>query len=179
MSTKVYSGFRINTTDLSKIQEIVNNFKPWVQEESLKVPVFYLRHAKDPNKTLIQAYTDWELQRHKLEKEGYTSLAQYDTKFSILFIPCDGFTLGCTYTAHKDWHNQWLKEPGVIPYEFWNNTDAPDSVSDQEWEQREKDWSILTGEAMSMQGFIIETTSPWGPDISKALDLYRKMYGNE
>ena len=179
MSTKVYSGFKINTTDLNELLQMVKSFKPWVEQEALKVPVFYLRHTQDAGKSLSDRLLDWEHNKFKLEQEGYTGLAQYDTKFSILFIPCGEFTLGYTFTAHKDWHNEWLKQEGVLEYNFWDNTDAPDDISEEDWLQREKDWSVLTGEPMSMQGFIIEATSPWVPGISQVMDLYRKMYGDK
>lgn len=176
MSTKIYSGFRVNTTDMRELKKLVEVFKPWVEQEQLKIPVFYLRHTRKSEEPLHTAYTNWEINKFQLEQNGHKGLSQYDTAFSILFIPCDGYTLGTTFTAQPDWHKKWLEQPGVLPYEYWDNTDYPDDISSDDWEVRGLAWDQLSHEPLSMQGFVIEASNPNGPDMAKALALYRQLY---
>lgn len=90
---------------------------------------------------------------------GYTVLllpnAAGDNALALLF----GERLG---DAMRD----SLKSKGVVEeYGYWNNTDAPDDVSETDWEERELAWSKL--DVPSEDGLLIEMPSKFAVEMER------------
>lgn len=71
--------------------------------------------------------------------------------------------LGIVYTQHTAWFEAWCAQAGVLEYGYWDNTDPPEDMSEEEWAAREQAWAFMLAEPVSMQGFAIEVVSPDGP----------------
>jgi len=171
MSTKIYNGFKINTDSFQEAMQIVNTFRPWVEKKAEEVMDAYINNLKaayiGPEITKfdleMQIYEKWEEMRDKVLKQKGLKARYLDTDFTISLIPLNGFVLGIAYTAHNDWYNEWCKQPKVQEYMYWNNSDALEDISEEDWEKRGLDWEVLDYNPVSMQSFSIELVNPNGP----------------
>lgn len=159
MSTRIYRGFVIDTTDFREILARVDAFRPWVQAQAeAKLDAFVSRVEQgEPGR----GHELWQ-NRRVVARDGGGDPA-VDTDFTLSFIPCEGKTLGVAHVASNAWFAAWLEQPGVSYYGYWNNADSPDDVSEEEWARREADWQVLTAGPVSTQMFGIEVMSPHGP----------------
>jgi len=48
--------------------------------------------------------------------------------------------IGIASCDRPAWQRRWLAQPGVEDFAFWNGTDAPDGLADDEWEARGRVW---------------------------------------
>jgi hypothetical protein len=171
MSTKIYTGFKINTDSFQEAMQIVNAFRPWVEKQAESVMDAYFDNLKaayigpEITKTDLEItiYDKWEEMRQKILKEKGLKAPHIDTDFTLALIPLNGFVLGIAYTAHNAWYDEWCKQPKVQEYSYWNNTDAPEEVSHEDWEKRGEDWDVLGHNPVSMQSFSVELVNPNGP----------------
>lgn len=186
MSIKIYHGFRVATNDFTVILDLVKTYREvhWKHDSREKKIVFLssiIARAEDPNKKVmnekygyeINAYSlaenIWQEMRHEIKKTGLRNHT-VDTDFQIVVFPHKDTILGIAYTESNKWFNQWLTLPGVSEYGYWNNTDPPDDVTDEEWEVRGEIWDEVLGSLgiPSMVGYTIDIHDPYGPGfISK------------
>lgn len=82
----------------------------------------------------------------KQAKEPYKNMFDYDC--SVVFREYQGQVYLIPYFGSLLHHfNEKLrKDPRLVEYGYWNNTDRPDRVSPQEWGKRKKVWHALTEE---------------------------------
>ena len=176
MSTKIYHGFKINTSSISKVLEMVETFRPYILEEGKKLYKNFEDHLlgyKKIDQTKEDAIKDirikwltawWEMKRTQQR------LPLVDTLFSITIFPLDDYFLGIVYTEHDTWYFQWLEQENVEDYAYWNNSDKPDKLTDEEWDERYKNWSKVLldnkqGQSLpAMCGFSIDIADPNGID---------------
>jgi hypothetical protein len=55
----------------------------------------------------------------------------------------DGALYALLYTERRSYTRQWESLRAVTPHPYWNTTDRPDDVTDDEWEQRRCTWNRL------------------------------------
>lgn len=174
MSTKIYKGFKIKTNSFSEVLSIIQNFRPWINKEAEKLMDRFMENldksrngpTEDPVKAKVDNYMIWLDFREKILRQKKLRMPNVDTDFSVSLIPHNGELLGIVYTAHQTWFDEWCKQPKIQEYCYWNNTDKPDEISDEEWEAREKTWNILTYEPVNIQSFSIEVVPLEGPNPS-------------
>lgn len=154
MSTKVYTGFRVETTDLVAIRALVEEVRPLVRQQAQNLLDAYMARGK--------RFTDWLDERRDTVNKGFRN-PLVDTQFDLLFIPLDGYSIGICYTEHHEWFETWLAREGVRSWAYWNNTDPDEDVSDEEWSARKRDWDSLGFHVPAMAGFTISVTNPMGP----------------
>lgn len=165
MSTKIYNGIVIDTTNLHEVMRIVDNFRPFVQRESEKMMDRFFAGVPDES-------TAWQLwlQCQKEAKAG-KRLTCCDTEFSLLiFPPYHSQFYGIVYTDQPDWFDAFLDQPLVSEYGYWNNSDDyPDGVTEADWQVRRRTWDEIVGERTpSMSGFSVDVADPNGP-LPKAM----------
>ena len=167
MSTKIYQGFRLETTDLRKILDIINVFRPKLMYLAEELFCSSIRNVMVDGKTVSEAIGYWWDRKRRLEE-----ISRNDTVtnpyFSLTFIPSKRYTLGIVYTAQWEWFKLWCETDGVREYGYWNNVDRPEEVSSAEWRKRSKHWDILGYDPVCTQGFSIELLSTANP---------REIYG--
>ncbi len=181
MSTKIYYGFRVQTSDPKEIIKLVKDYrKKYWSLDARKKKIEFLHsivsHITDPEKLVMygefgyemNAYTMaenlWHKMRGEIKKTGYRN-SMVDTDFQIVVFPHETVFLGIVYTESSKWFRKWLKMPGVSEYGYWNNTDPPDDVSEEEWENRGKVWNEVLGSSgvPATSGFTIDIHDPYGP----------------
>ena len=79
-----------------------------------------------------------------------------------------------TFFRNRDMEKSFVANMGLEQWGYWNNSDAPEGVSDAQWSEREKLWDDLVGDdAMCYAGATFEMVrndgfSPWmaGVEVS-------------
>ena len=135
----------------------------------------------EPSQTPMRYARDLvlEMQREVSTKGVRNPLVDFE--FQLSLMPYQGHVYGIIYTEQKEWSDIWMKRPGVVDYSYWNNSDRPDEISDQEWDNRGKVWSaILDGHPLgipAMLGFTaactLEHVWPLKEDFELSLPTYQ------
>lgn len=178
MSTKIYYGFMIQTTKLEDILEIVRDYRKTHWEQDAKAVKKNFKQnildavangnlkVKEGDTPKWTAEKLWMDLRKEMKDKG-TRNRLVDTDFQIVIFPDKERFLGIAYVDHDKWFQQFLKMPGVQEYGYWNNTDPIEGVTDEEWDQRGKEWDRILceqgGGIPSMEGFTIDISDPYGP----------------
>lgn len=162
MSTRIYKGFRIATESLQDVLRLVESIRPWAAAQADLVMDRFMENMAADGSDAIQAYDTWQELRRLMRTEQ-RRVPQVDTDFTVLVIPVQGAMLGIVYTEQPAWYKAWCALPGVEEFSYWDNADAPEDMSEEEWETRKQAWDVMTSQPASMQGFSIELVSPNGP----------------
>lgn len=162
MSTKIYSGFRMETDSLAEAARIIEKFRPWIQAQADIVLDTFMANMAASGASDEEASSTWDKLRLQARRTG-ERISHVDTDCSIVLIPAHGHILGMFYSAHSAWYQAWCQHEGVHEYSYWNNSDAPDDMPEQEWDARKRAWEFLSPDPVAMQGFAIELMSPYGP----------------
>ena len=85
------------------------------------------------------------------------------TKTEIAIFPLEDKIL-TTFYGTRETEALWNEVTGVDPYGYWDNTDADEDATEEEWNQRRRDWEeVLVGDDMSgipaLDGFGFQFTS--------------------
>lgn len=175
MSTKIYSGFKIDTTNLFQIRTMVDSIRPWVQEQQDRVFMAWYTGARDGHPELepldlVDKFIALQKDVRRTQERNFV----VDTDFDIVFIPSKRATYGMTFVERVPWHTKWMGVEGVIDFAYWDNTDQPEHLTNWQWQQRGLRWaSLLPGyTAPADVGFTIRVNNE-GPDI------YGLMYAEE
>lgn len=171
MSTKIYNGFCFRPAhDFEQVLHVVRGFRPWLEEAGCRLFERYCARASHPNDPAV-CWATWCEDRRKVKKTGERN-PWVDTDFEATFFPLAGdVLLGITFTEQHEWHEEWLKQPGVSEFGYWNNTDRPEHLSALEWDERQRLWELaLPGAGVpAVNGFTIAIANPRGPDLSRYL----------
>jgi hypothetical protein len=163
MSTKIYTGFRINTSDFVLIRKRVRAFrKKVILPLANKMFDAFVEHGTDEERSA--RYKEWRDRRRVVETTMQRDPV-VDTQFSLVFFPRKNDCLGMSFSDHSDWHDLWIKSPGVSEYMYYNNTDEPEGLSRKAWKLREKAWDeVFAGNSTpSMSGFTIDLVHEYEP----------------
>ena len=112
------------------------------------------------------------MSRYLEQQEKITNIEDKLYNSSFLVIPRDGYVLGYPYFSDmlkmaildqplgSSWMDIFLKLTSFYEYGYWDNTDMPDHVTEEEWEEREEAWSVVDYRPMIFQGFSFELSDP-------------------
>lgn len=159
MSTKIYNGFRVDTTSLHDVVRVVEMFRPYVIESGERMMDRFF-HGKDET----YAWGEWVRCQQEIKTTG-RRMPCCDTEFKVaIFPPHESAIFGIAFTEHEEWFDTWCSQPLVSEYGYWNNADAPEHVTDDEWMYRQKTWERVVGTNVpAMHGFTIDVSDPTGP----------------
>ncbi len=90
----------------------------------------------------------------ELDKDREDAIRSNDVQISFYTYKDDVFlTIFCPIYEIKEKVDIYFKNmDGISSFEYWNNTDKPDEISQREWNKREKIWdSILEGSSSKKQ----------------------------
>jgi hypothetical protein len=171
MSTKIYTGFKINNInnfeELNQFRkELIIDAKKKQNELSTKLMLLSAIGTLDlytvgfdvPKKEEIVFNHGYHHvnERFREFKKSNQKDPVYDLRFEIVVFlnnPLLAIFIGDNRNMMKVFENH----PNVEYYGYWNNSDGPEDVSDDDWKQREKDWEFLDG-ALCDEGFIISAS---------------------
>lgn len=157
MSTKIYNGLRLKIDGLGDLHEKVTEWRATVAklqlEHDAKITAQFAASKIDDaamkDEVVYGAVhaVGWEIhdRRREVEKTQRRD-PLIDTEFTLVVMPypAGDMILAIAYSERQDWIKQFRALPWVEEYGYWNNTDKPDEVSDEEWEEREKAWTAAT-----------------------------------
>jgi len=186
MSTKIYYGVSIATSDLKEVLRLVRQYhdEHWLKdayEVKKKFMQIVLSECKNPEEKdeeginkLSRAESLWWELRREIKKTGLRNTV-VDTDFQLVVFPYEDKFLGIVYTERGEWFEKFLKMPGVSEYGYWDNTDPLEDVTEEEWEARREAWdTVLPGIGIpSMNGFTIDIHDPYGPGIIPKAELIK------
>lgn len=204
MSTKIYDAF-IMVDDVSlfelkhRMQKLRDETHKIIQQEAHKLIASDCAELVDLkamgckvyaspfsySRTIISSAVNTAEERYRKIKKTLRRDPEYDFSFEICIIPIKGKILLLPYTEKKELLNLLERQKYLKPYGYWNNTDPDKSVSQKEWNQREKDWNAaLPGIGIPADnGFTVQlhptfnifrTSESFIKDIIKVMPSYRK-----
>ena len=162
MSTKLYDGILI-TEPLSWkiIREIRENIEQTFEQLNKKLTIEYFNeeYARTILKTHSQALEIYKNPDDKEEDHGiyFNALQRFKKEENEffknkllckvhLFEPVVGTNSekSPAYVINNnepEYLNNLLKLPYIKEYGYWNNTDKPDELTEEEWDERRSDWN--------------------------------------
>jgi len=101
----------------------------------------------------------------------------FNLKSGLHLLPYKGEAYGIAW-GPDDITSAFLALPGIMDYAYWNNTDPPENISDEEWDARGKIWDIIIP-GICADGFLFKLfdsdMDPCFPGISvPQVELYLK-----
>ncbi len=156
MSTKIYTGIRFSTDNLNDVVNILQQFRSSLE---------YLIHDKTLTYLIKSAILKMDkdaLSEQQTNKNNYFSDSfielmdkqhnisinkkrhpDVDFKTSVTIFPHNGTFYGMVFTEQNEFYNLLLQYPIVEEYSYWNNTDKPNNITEDEWLMREDIWNDI------------------------------------
>jgi len=130
MSTKIYYGMVYN----GSLMEAIETIQKWRNSIEPNISI------KDYSK-IREMYE--EIKRNLSELESTIQLIPYhDIVLAIPFFTEELYLFNRKENpmSFEKMYEKFMKETGFEEYGYWNNTDKPDDVSEDEWDERERVW---------------------------------------
>jgi hypothetical protein len=169
MSTKIHHGYRLvdpiddaHTVDPFLVIEDLRVRlaevwpKRWAEVATVRAVAMVdrarLDHAELPGSPILKVWGDLHDARRYIEKVGARD-PEVDFQCEVTFLQ-DGFlregdggggNYALLFTEQEDYIAAWNDIPAVQPWPYWNNTDRPDDVTEDEWEHRREVWGRILG----------------------------------
>lgn len=165
MSTKIFDGFKIDSQDFIDINKKLDKFKKQIYREAeRRVTKRIVENAvsRFDNQQIIHnkdiKFWDafWEVEREAFKEQKGDTRSLYDVSFSVFLYPIRDITIGIVYSSEPDFKQKFFRKRFVKDYAYWNNTDPDEKVSEEEWDQREKDWNAFGYTPPAEAGFVKE-----------------------
>ncbi len=173
MSTKIYNGFVIKTGDITEVMQLLDEVGVLYDDAAKKYMHTLTAHLiidawdglsvgsiDEKDAEILKHYSlSWYayekiLNAQKKIKETNQRDPAYDFELNILIFPKSytDRTLAMVYGENKSFLECFTKHPKVEEYGWWNNSDKPNEVTDEQWDQREKDWQMVINRPPSRAG---------------------------
>lgn len=159
MSTNIHTGVKFKTGSIFEIKEKLKQFKddylvPEIEKDVFKLLVYQIVDAMDREKmgesgiildrgdslssqfVLDFTHRQAEIRRTKMRDP------EVDFSFEVAILPHleSGELLGIVYSEKSKFFDKFLELDFVEPFPYWNSTDRPDELTDEEWEKRGEIW---------------------------------------
>jgi len=200
MSTKIYYGFRVRGLTLKRFHAELQKLRPKIEKladeefrayfvrESVRRMDSYrvkkkLKLLKEDEKPFdsFQFYMECQDEWRKIDRESIRSTLDWSCEISLFPLAARDFL--CCYFTERDSIIELIQaQPWFTEYAYYNNTDQPDDISDEEWEQRKRDWDIVFphwGDTPAKRMFTLKLTDthryfPWHKRMSRLAPDYEK-----
>lgn len=190
MSTKIYQGVKINVPKLQDVVDLVRTYrkKHW-EKDAKKLKIDFIQGLASAWQNGNLVVTDgatpmmkfemlW-MEMCKLTKNEGVRNRKVDTEFKLVIFPYKEYFLGIVYTEQEKWFDKFLKMPNVHEFGYWNNTDPPDDVTEEEWDERARIWNEALCDhghgVPAMEGFTIDISDPSGPGFVFDEPIFKRL----
>lgn len=162
MSTKIYNGYVLPKQSMEELlvfcKDMGNRMKEKKQNIIIKTLATMIIHMLDSTsagladkvklgeKALGKSLYGNALEslRSRIDKRNkFERDPQFDFGCNIMLFPMEDKVLCLLYCEHSELEKIWNEN--VQEYHYQNQTDKPDEISNEEWEQRRKDWNEALG----------------------------------
>jgi hypothetical protein len=186
VSIKIYKGFKFRTSNIFQVLTVINTFRVYAEREAMRIAEDFFEQTQqsfDPPLSKPEAWTKTHGIWRDLQKQAKNGIRvpMVDTEFKLVLFPHSEHNwLGMCFTEQEHWYEEFLKYELIEDFSYWNNTDYPDGMTTEEWENRWKVWkSVLGGDGNGIpaqHGFTIDVTHPDGPPVwDLARDKHTKV----
>ena len=154
MSIKVYHGLKTHLTDMADLNCLFSEFQKLAKVQAQENFLYdvgsqiatqhdsYVLNLVDQEPELSPHNIAYEIYKKTREHKNTLSPDEYwnDYTCEINFYTMNGKTL-IVCRAEKDFYQEILeKMDNISEYGYWNNTDKPEDISDDEWDIRLSEW---------------------------------------
>ena len=156
MSTKIYSGCKINVSTLKEYQDFVYSIKelivPRVKEIVFSNAVDYSVEAihkagrgEDLDNRKYQTFIDYgyEGYRKAIKEDSSGWIKTHSAEVAVFML--EDKVLAMPFFGDPKLETLFKSHELVEEYGYWDNTDEPEDVTDEEWDQRCEDWNKALG----------------------------------
>jgi hypothetical protein len=188
MSTKIFNGFRFADPDLATIHRQIMEWRaelrPLHQQAANRFVAELAIAAIDEERLRPGSHSGqipvmegisklWDMQAEVRKTQRRNPAVDFE--FTISLMPFEGQVYGIVYSEQQEWLRLWMAKPFVIDFSYWDNTDPPEEVSEQDWAERGRVWDAILSEAVftapSMAGFAADCThEALSPDIDNVVN---------
>lgn len=153
MSTKIYTGIKINSTDIWDIEkQIRETMNKTFDQKNRELTENYIKDAYAKSiAEFIQQGTELPtvaklmtqallLYRDDKHEPDYIDTLQARVK---IYPPLEGVEGLLGFVENKEYFSDLLKSPLIEDYSYWDNTDRPEEVSEEEWDERRENWNLI------------------------------------
>jgi hypothetical protein len=193
MSTKIYNGYKLPSMSLMQTLRFCKAFRDKVRKRAeslygkriialatdifdrltLNLPV---EEIEKKGCAFVAAFSHSCKQIAEVRKTGMRN-TDWDFMCDVTLIPTPRKILALLFTEQESFRKIWRDLDGVEEYGYWDNTDQPESITEQEWHQRGKDWDKYLGyDAPCVAGLTISCFGSYdGPPPPKLNKIIPKM----
>jgi hypothetical protein len=193
MSIKIFRGFKFSTTDLFEIHAHLAVWRLELRELHRQAVAAYLAKqiatmidgaAATPGKyagkaPYSSAYISLMERQIEIKKTGYRD-PEIDFQFDVVLMPHVGAVYGMVFTEQEAWWQLFESKAYISDFSYWNNSDGPDDLPEEEWDRRGEVWSAILDAALlsvpAMGGFtaecVHETIHTGVPDVLAAIPSF-------
>ena len=152
MSTKIYNGYRSKLS----MQKLLPELKKFVIQEKVatkaryvrsllyeSIRVFDLLPTLNFQATLVDTFIKHKEEIKDISDHEYHHLTH--SVSSLILIPRDNDVLILLFCSDLKIKKVFSELLFIDDYSYWNNTDRPDDISEQDWNNRGKDWEVALG----------------------------------
>ncbi|NCD12899.1 MAG: hypothetical protein EOL93_10145 [Epsilonproteobacteria bacterium] len=158
MSTKIYYGMKSNKTILEVIKELDAFRDKYVFSGSMDLFDPAKIFSKDGRETI-------EIVKKNGGGESYVILFAFED-YTLAIPYFDDFFITAARRNFEKCFEWFMQETSFFEYGYWDNTDKPEEVSDDEWDQRCDVWEFLGYKPIKFYG-LIYTLSDYTNFIAK------------
>lgn len=156
MSTKIYYGLRLkNPEALVEMPQALNHLLDPIRTR-LEIQVAYIyaleawkKHSENPEEFPEPRWTSLLLDVSKKFDEAKESQIRnpFDgLEFSLTFLPTPGGqVLAMPFFQRNNYYDALLKTGWFEDFGYWDNTDQPEDVTDEQWLERRYLWEQALG----------------------------------
>jgi len=138
--------------DLIFLQPSLDDVRKWFEEEFGDTEETF-----DATQSLEHLIFWGVAERVEKTKKSLKRDTEYDLDVSFVLMPIRGKVLALFYAEQDAYREAWESFPEVQPYPYWDNTDPDESVTEKEWNQRERDWKKAWKRGVAAEnGFVVE-----------------------
>lgn len=164
MSTKIYNGVRFVSTTLEEVYQSLTVLRPGLAAIQYDEAVRWMaqavydavdRRTLDPARgeegdeaPFMKAFKELFDRQAEIKKSGYRD-TEVDFEFSLSVLPYEGRIYGIVYTERKRLRDFFMNAHVVKDFSYWDSSDGPDSVPDEEWNRRGATWEGILGQDRS------------------------------
>lgn len=184
MSTKIHNGLKLIAADFTELHQLIGGLRTdiiaavavkRIQHLAVTAVLLHdrrlagLSHAEDDQqRSPISLVWERLLDADSYCYGGGTSRshpnAYPDHTFELVIFPHNGGFYAMSFTEERGLERLLKDQPWVEDFGFWDNSDQPDDVRDEDWEARRRVWEqIIDGDcymAVPGNGGYTVTLSP-------------------
>lgn len=136
-------------TITESLVSIVDKYMAWTHFGIPNDSEFLIPEGKEvivhgKNEIPLLGHCSWEFLDKARDKKDKNLRADSDYVFNlkVMIHPIPGKLLGTEYGSSRAFTDLLFKCPLVKDYHYQNQTDQPDDISDEDWDQRRDDWDL-------------------------------------